>query len=257
MRKIFAIAQNTFRESVRSKVLYSFFFFALFMVIVSTVFSTTTVGDHIRLLKDFGLAVLSLSTTAFVVVAGSALLAKELQRRTVFNILAKPVQRYEFILGKFLGLFATALTLVLLMGGGFSTLIGLCENRLDTALFAGYLGITLELLVTCACVIFFSSVVVTPMLSGLFTFGVFLAGRSVQYLATFGNDTDMPGVLRTASRILYWLLPHFELLNVSNDVVYSVAIPLNFYLWGALYALAYTGALLTISTVIFARRNFR
>jgi ABC-type transport system involved in multi-copper enzyme maturation permease subunit len=168
-RVISSIALNTYRESVRSKVLYSFFFFAVVMVIIASAFSTSTIGENILILKDFGLFIVSIASIGFVVVSGSSLLAKELQKRTVFNMLAKPVYRSEFLLGKYLGMVATGTALIILMSGGLFVMLWLLEGEADILIIQASFFLLLELAIICAAAIFFSSIVVTPMLTGMFT----------------------------------------------------------------------------------------
>lgn len=255
MRKVGTIALNTFRESVRSKVLYSIMFFALLLVCASALFGSVTIGDQVIVIKDFGLMSISLFSVAFAVISGAALLHKELSRKTVYNILAKPVSRAEFVCGKFFGMFATASVLVLMMGAGLSIFALFFEGQFDSYLLQAYLYILLELLIVCAAAIFFSSVVVTPMLSGLFTFGIFLAGRSVRHLLTFSSG-EGGSLLGDLMYWLYWILPRLDLLNVGNDLVYKASISQDHFVWSLVYSIGYTGALLVLATAIFRRREF-
>ena len=255
MGKIFSIALNTFRESVRSKILYSIMFFALVLVAVSAFFGTVTIGDQVMVIKDFGLMSISLFSVAFAVISGSTLLYKELSKKTVYNILAKPVSRAQFVLGKYLGMYVTVAVLASLMGLGLSLFVSMFEGRADMLLFEAYFYILLELLIVCAAAMFFSSIVVTPMLSGLFTFGVFLAGRSAAQMLYFVSpQSDSLGA--TAIRFLCSILPRLDILNVGNDLVYGASISKDHLLWAVLYALAYSGVLLILASVIFKRREF-
>lgn len=142
------------------------------------------------------------------------------------------------------------------MGLGLSLYLGLFAGHLDLSLFQAYLYIIFELMIICACAIFFSSIVVTPMLSGIFTFGAFLAGRSVAYLLQFSEDNEMPLLLRSISRMLYWLFPHLDKLYIGNDVVYGFSANLTDVLSSMFYAGGYAGALLVLSNLIFTRKEF-
>jgi ABC-type transport system involved in multi-copper enzyme maturation permease subunit len=256
LSKVNAIALTTFRESIRSKILYSFFGFAIFLVLVSSLFSATTIGDQVKLLKDFGLFVTSLFSIAFVVVSGSTLLAKELSKKTVFNILAKPVYRWEFLAGKFLGMAVTAGSMIALMGASLMAYIAIFEGHVDWNLAQAFLFMGLELLIVCAIAIFFSSIVVTPMLVGMFTFGAFLAGRSVTYLAQFARDTEMPEMLRIISQALYWVFPHLDKLYIGNDVVYGFSANFELFVSSICYAVGYAAVMLVLASVIFNKREF-
>ena len=256
MEQILAIAQATFRESIRSKVLYSLLFCAFALVAAATIFGAVTIGDQVKVIKDFGLFAVSLFSVAYAVIGGATLLQKELAKKTIYNILSKSVQRYQFILGKYLGMLATASLLLLLMGGALLIFVGLLEGRLEGLLVQAYFCMFLELAIVCAAAIFFSSIVVTPLLSGLFTFGVFLVGRSTEELLYFVKAGTIKGALAQLLDVLYVLLPNLQQLNISNQIVYGVGASPELLGWGAVYALAYSGILLWLANLFFSRRDF-
>ena len=254
--RVAAIALTTFRESIRSKVLYAFFFFAAVLIAVSSLFGSVTIGDQVKVIKDFGLFSISLFATAYAVIAGAALLNKELSRKTVYNILAKPVRRPEFLCGKYFGLLAMAWLMALLMGAGLSLFCALFEGGADLALLSAYFFIALQLMIVCALAIFFSAAAETPMLSGAFTFAVFLAGRSSAYLLYFVQSGDISGGGAAALKAVYYLLPHFDLLDFSNQAVYGIFPGWQAGGWAAAYAVGYAGALLVLAALLFKRREF-
>ncbi|MCB0338381.1 MAG: ABC transporter permease subunit [Bdellovibrionales bacterium] len=253
--KVYVIALNTFRELIRSKVLYSVVFFAVLVVSVSALFGSVTIGDQVKVIKDFGLFSISFFGVCFGVISGSNLLSKELNRKTIYNILAKPVHRWEFLLGKELGLIATMTVLVSLMGLGLVGFVYVFTGAPDLLLLQACYCILLELIIVTSVVIFFSSIVVTPLLSGLFSFAVFLAGRSVQYIdqmKTFVGE----GSIRSLLEGVYWLLPHLDRLNISSFVVYGHAARSDFLLSALVYALGYSGILLVLASYFFKYRDF-
>lgn len=256
MSQVGAIALNTYRELIRSKVLYATVFFALVLVVISALLGSVTIGEQVKVIKDFGLFAVSIFSVAFAVIAGSALLSKELSRKTIYNILAKPVQRWQFLVGKFLGMFGTVAVLAILMGLGLSIFVYFFEDKLDIRLFEAYLYILLELAIVCAAAIFFSCLVVTPMLSGLFTFCLFLAGRSADYILAFAAAEGMSGFSAGLLKATYVVLPQLSLVNVGNDIVYGLSTSGWHLMWAFLYTLAYIGALLVIGAMIFGRREF-
>lgn len=256
MSHVASIALNTFRESVRSKILFSIFFFAIVLVLVSALFGTVTIGDQVKVIKDFGLLSVSLFSVSYAVISGSSLLYKELAQKTIYNILAKPVHRWQFLLGKYLGMLMTVGVMVALMGLALSGFVMLFEGRLDVLLFQAYLFILFELAIVCAATIFFSSIVVTPILIGLFTFGVFLTGRSAEYLLYFVKEGSITGVLASVLEALYVIMPHLDILNPSNEIVYGDIVSLEHTLYAAAYSAGYAGALLMLANWIFLRREF-
>lgn len=258
MKKIYIIALNTFRESIRSKILYSVFLFAILLLLASTFFGTVTIGDQIKVIKDFGLFGISLFSVAYVVIAGATLLQKELAKKTIYNILGKSVQRSEFIVGKYLGLLSTAILLTLVMSLGLLAYLYLFENKLDFLILYAAAYLIFELIIVCAASIFFSAIVVTPVLAGLFTFGIFLAGRSSQYLSYFIEQEGLQSYAEKFLKVVHYSLPNLDKLNVINDVVYmnlSMVSPEKI-IWSSIYAVSYAAILLTIATIIFNRREF-
>ncbi len=256
LRQVFAIAITTFRELVRSKVLYVALFFSAALVLVAALFGTVTIGDQAKVIKDFGLFSISICLVGFSVISGSALLAKELSKKTIYNLLAKPVSRGVFLWGKYLGMLSTALMMLVCMGGALSIFLFMFEPEFDALMFVGYFFVALELVLVCALAMMFSSVVVTPLLSGLFTFGVFLAGRSTSYLVFFIEEGQVSGSLARFLRALYWAVPNFDLLNMANDLVYGRVASISTVAWCSCYVFGYAIVLLLAAQLLFARREF-
>jgi len=165
------------------------------------------------------------------------------------------VARWQFIVGKFLGLFATSSLIVAFMSGLVLVSLRLLEGRLDWGLAVAAFMTDCELMLVIAVALFFSSVVVTPTLAGMFTAAVFVAGRSSDYLRLFFTD-EYPASVRTTFRALYWLLPHLDRFNIADLVVYGQYLELQYTLALVAYALGYTGILLLLSIALFQRREF-
>ena len=256
MRNILCIAKATYRESVRSRVLYSMFIVALALVVIAALFGTVAVGDQLLIVKDFGLMSISFFSVAFAVISGSSLLHKELSRKTIYNILGKPVHRFEFLLGKYFGILLTIALMISIMGVGLLAFAFCFQGQLDFGLVVACYFCLLELLIICATAILFSSVVVTPSLAGIFTFAIFLAGRSSDSLKILSATSDPSSLSALIIKTLYWLLPRLDALNVANDTVFGASISQGQFIWGTLYALSYAGVLLALATLLFMRREF-
>lgn len=258
MSKIWAISLNTFRESVRSQVLLVVLFFALILVGITSLFGSVTIGDQIKVIKDFGLFSVSLFSVALVVISGSALLSKELSKKTIYNILAKSVSRSDFIIGKYFGMLITATSIVLLMGISLQIYLYFLEGYFDLNMVWAYAYNIIELGIICAAAILFSSIVITPILSGLFTFALFLAGRSVEYLVFFVEKGEVSGLASKILSTLNYILPNLDKLNIANDVVYNnkLAFGVERFIWSSMYGISYAGVLLLFSIVFFSRRDF-
>jgi ABC-type transport system involved in multi-copper enzyme maturation permease subunit len=255
MTKVLAIARNTAREAVRNKILYSILAFAVLVVAVAALFGSASIGNQMKFVKDFSFMAVSLFGVVIAIALGVNMLGKEFGRRTILNVLSKPVARWQFIVGKFLGLVATLALVVALMCAALIAIVGAIEGRVDVGLVAVAATVVIELTVVVAAALLFSAIVVTPTLAGLFTAGVFVAGRSAGYLAFFTGDERAP-VLRIAARGLYWMLPHLDRLNIADRVAYGDPVSAAYLGGAAAYALAYAGVLLVLTVVLFERREF-
>ena len=254
--RIFTISLATLRELIRNKVLYSVFLFAFLVVAASALFGSVTIGDQVKVIKDFGLFAISIFSVGFSIAAGSALLHKELNKKTIYTILSRPVPRWEFLTGKFLGMFTTGVLLICLMGIGFSGFVSLFEGKFSFQLFQGYYHIVLELFIMCAAVIFFSSIVVTPILIGLFSFGLFLAGRSIELLLTLANQQGAESIVAMIAETLYWILPQLSTISISDALVHGDSISLSSSMWSTFYSFSYGILLLLIAQLLFQKREF-
>jgi ABC-type transport system involved in multi-copper enzyme maturation permease subunit len=252
---LLVIAHNTAREAIRNKILYSILFFAFLMVGVSAVFGAASIGDEMKFIKDFSLFSISLFGVITTVVLGVTLLHKELGKKTIYNILSKPVARWQFLVGKYLGLFATLTLLVAVMTAALLVFLRLLEGHADWSLLWASATILMELGLLLAVALFFSSIVVTPMLAGLFTIATFIAGRSASYLHYFTNG-DQPPVLRAAMTALYAALPHLDRFWIADDIVYHQVFSPWYFLHLGLYAFAYSALALLASVVAFHYREF-
>ena len=254
--KIAAIALNTFREAIRNKIVYSVVLFAVILVAVSALFGSVTIGDTVHVIKDFGLFSLSFFGAIITIIVGVSLLNKELKQKTVYNILSKPVARWQFVVGKHLGLSATIAFLISLMGCGLVVFVGFYEQSIDWRLFQGVFFTVLESVVIAAVAIFFSSLVVTTTLTGLFTLGTYLAGRSISYLQYFleKEENYNPG-LAAVVRVLDKILPDLSLFNINDSLVYGHTVGIDHLLRATLYAGGYSAVALTLAAMIFARRE--
>lgn len=255
MRKILAIALNTGREAVRNRILYSILFFAVLMVGIGAMFGAASIGDQMKYMKDFSLMSVSLFGVIIAIVLGVNLLHQELGKKTIFNILSKPVARWQFIVGKFLGLVATLTVIVGVMSAGVVGAFAWATGHVDGGLIVSSFATLLEIIVVIAVALFFSSVVVTPSLAGMFTAATFVAGRSATYLLYFVND-EHPPMLRALARGLYWALPRLDRFTIADRVVYGLVPDPDYLVTLTAYTGAYAAILLLLSVGLFSRREF-
>ena len=255
MTKITAIALNTFREAVRDKILYALLAFALVMICASLLVAELTIGEYQKVIKDLGLASISIFGMIIAIFVGIGLVYKEIERKTIYTIASKPVPRWQFLLGKYFGLVITLAAEVLIMGLGFAAVLWLvgATDRLDLvpAIWLTFV----ELLVVTAIAILFSCFS-TPTLSALFTLGLTVIGRLSQALLELAVAGNTPELERFA-RILYRLVPDLQTFNIRADAAYGRALDWELVGYATGYGLAWTAVLLTVATVIFQYRDFK
>jgi ABC-type transport system involved in multi-copper enzyme maturation permease subunit len=268
MQPTLAIAVNVFRESVRDKVLYNLVFFAILLIGASYLLGQLTAGQDVKIIKDLGLAATSTFGLFIAVFIGIGLVSKEVERRSVYSLLAKPIHRWHLVLGKYAGLtltlgvnvaiMAVALYAVLAyMAWGVSPEIQRAWDApaLDPALVEAIGLIFVELMLITAIALFFSTFS-TPILSAAFTFGLYIAGHFSADLRNFDQVVDSPAAVRLA-RGLYWVLPDLAQFDIKSQVVHGERIAPGYLLVAAGYAAAYIGMLLTIAMYVFSRRDFK
>jgi len=252
--KIRAIAGITFKEAKRDRILYLLFFFAAVGIVASRVLAILTVGDRIKIIKDVGLASISLFGVLMAILIGTGLVYKEIDKKTIYTLLAKPLYRAEFILGKFLGLVVTLFVMTAAM-----TLIFLAIAYAHTLKFEGRLLVAvayifLELVLITAVAILFSSFS-TPILSSLFALAFYLIGHLSWGLELIIKKMQ-PGAGKVLVRGLYMILPDLENFNFKTEVVHGLTIPPGIYLSSFLYGVCYTAFILGLAVLIFRRRDF-
>ncbi len=253
--KVFAIALNTGREAIRNKILYSIMLFACLVTGIAGSFGSVSIGDRMKFVKDFSLFSISMFGVVTTVVLGVSLLSKELEKRTIYNLLSKPVARWQFLVGKFIGMWTVLILMMGLMTAALFLLLFALEGRFDWQVLAAIAAMILELGVLLAVALFFSTIVVTPVLGGLFTVAAFIAGRSSPWLLYFTRN-DQPPFVRALINVIYAILPHLDRFWVADRVVSGHPLPAGYYVDLVIYGVAYSGVLMVLSMVIFRRREF-
>ncbi len=255
MQKIIAIAINTFRESVRDKIFYSLLAFAVLMLAFSLVLGNLTIGDEIKIIKDFGLGAISLFGVLIAIFVGISLVYKEMEKRTIYVILANPISRTQFILGKYAGLSLTLMVEVVVMSGGLFALCYMKDQVIYWELFKAIIPIWFELQLILAAAIFFSTLV-SPFISGMLTMVVFMIGHLTSDFRQLVVNMDNPAIKKMAD-VLYYTFPNLESLNYKARVVHGLAIPWQEFFLSLAYATAYTVMLLFMAIFVFNRKDVK
>lgn len=255
MSKIQAIAMNTFKEAVRDRILYAILVFAIAMIASTVILATIGAGSGEKVVRDLGLGFISIFGVLIAVFIGIGLVHKEIDRRTIYTIISKPIHRFQFILGKYLGLCLTLFVNVAIMTGALIGIIFAAEGLWDFRLAAVSAMILLELMVITGVAVLFSAFS-TPALSAIFTLSLFAIGRLLNDLRLFGEQYAGP-LAREVIRAIYYLLPNLGRFNISAEVVHGLPLADVFSGMTILYGLLYVVTLLSLTVLIFQRRDFR
>jgi ABC-type transport system involved in multi-copper enzyme maturation permease subunit len=269
MNRIGLVAWHVFKESVRDRVLYAIGAFALVLVAASVLVGQITAGQDVKIIKDLGLATIELAGLLMTVFIGVGLVAREIDRRSIYSLLAKPLPRWEFILGKYLGLVLTiavniaAMTAALFVMLGYmrltlpaNVLASLDAPPVDPRLLIAVLMITAELALLTAIAIFFSTFSSSALWSTIFTLGLYVAGIESADLRNFSNIVNAPAMAHVVSAI-GWIVPAFSAFDVKDQVVHGIPVPAGLVLHMLAYAAVYIGVLLIAAVTLFSRREFK
>lgn len=268
MRTIGTIAGAVFKESVRDRVPYAMVVFAVLLMAASYLIGQLTAGQDMKTIKDLGLAALSIFGLFIAVFIGIGLVSKEVEKKSVFGLLSKPVSRTQFILGKYAGLVMTlavnlgVMTLAyygvlfyMWMTATVAARAGWSTPALDPRLLIAAGLIFAELMLVTALALFFSTFS-SPLLATLLTLGLWVAGHFNADLRNFENVVNSAAAAGLA-RALYYLLPNLAPFDVKAEAVYGAPIGARHVVYTLAYAVIYISALLTAAAAIFRRRDFK
>jgi Cu-processing system permease protein len=253
--RIWSIAANGFREVIRDRILYFIGFFALLMVIALRLLPEISLGTHQKIFLDLGLSAISVLGVIIAIFVGTGLIDKEIEKRTVLVLIPKPISRAEFIIGKHLGLSAVLCVTIAILMVVYVLLLTWSQvdfQLLPLLISAVYLLLEIALLIAVAIMfgVFTSSILAT-----LLSFGIYLMGHISKDLLELGAISKNENIA-AITRTLYLVLPDLERLNLRNDAVYSILPSINELLGNAFYGLLYICLLLSISILVFSRRQF-
>ncbi|MBI5746046.1 MAG: ABC transporter permease [Nitrospirae bacterium] len=253
--KIVVIALNTFRETVREKVLYNLLFFALLMIGSSVLLSTLTIGEQSKIIMDIGLASINIFGILIAIFVGIGLVSKEIEKKTIYTIISKPIYRYQFLLGKYLGLLITLFVNTSIMVIGFFAVLLIMSYNITPDMIKAILLIYVEMMVVTAVALMFSTFT-TSALSAIFTISIYVIGHLLGDLKAFAAKLGNP-VMVFMMDALYYILPNLENFNIKGEVVHNIALDPSFIVMSVLYGLLYITMILLSSVIIFQRRDFK
>jgi len=268
VRAVSRIALSVFRESVRDRVPYNLVLFSILLISSSLLIGQLTAGQDVKIIKDLGLAATSAFGLFIAIFIGIGLVSKEVERRSIYALLAKPISRPQFIAGKYAGLVLTlavnvaVMTLALYAVLAYMTWGTPPQIRsawdapgIDPALLKAVFLIFVQLMLVTALALFFSTFS-SPILSASLTFGLYVVGQFNAELRNFDGVVDSPAAAWLA-RLAYRVVPDLSAFDVKMQVVHGIPVTAGYLVLTAGYGLLYISAILLVATFIFSRRDFK
>jgi ABC-type transport system involved in multi-copper enzyme maturation permease subunit len=254
MTRTLILAENTFREAIRDRLLYVVLVFGGLILCGSVLIAPLTLGENAKIIVDLGLSAVNVFAVLIVILVGTGLVYKEIERRTIHTVLAQPVWRHEFVLGKFLGLYSVLAVCLTLLSLFYLLMILVFADGVNTNVLLALLLTFSEAGIVTAIALLFSSVA-SPLLSAVFTFAIYLLGHLAADLPALTMQTESAAVhgMVKAATFLLPALHHFE---IRNNVLSGVPVPPERIYFCLAYAGLYVVSLLLITIVVFSRRDF-
>jgi ABC-type transport system involved in multi-copper enzyme maturation permease subunit len=271
MTRIRIVAWHVFKESVRDRVLYGIGAFAVLLVAAALLIGQITAGQDLKIIKDFGLATIEIAGAMMAVFIGIGLVSREIERRSIFALLAKPLPRWEFIVGKYLGLVLTIAVNVAAMTVAFFIVLGWMswtspENvrlswnapALDPALLVVLGLIFVELALLTAVAMFFSTFSSSALWSLVFTAGILVVGLTSGDLRNFDSIVVVDPLVARFVAAIGWTVPDFSATSdLKLLVVQGLPIAPGYVAETLLYVAIYIATLVGAAVAVFSRREFK
>jgi ABC-type transport system involved in multi-copper enzyme maturation permease subunit len=268
VRAVSRVAVNVFRESVRDRVPYNLVLFAVLLISSSYLLGQLTAGQDIKIIKDLGLSATSVFGLFIAIFIGIGLVSKEVERRSIYALLSKPISRPQFIAGKYTGLVLTLAVNVAVMTAALYAVLAYMTwtespqfkaawdaPGVDPALLKALFLIFVQLMIVTAVALFFSTFS-SPLLAAAQTLGGFFVGQLNADLRNFDQVVDSP-VAAWLARAVYHLVPDLSAFDIKMQVVHGMPVSGAYVAMTAAYGALYIAALLAGATFIFARRDFK
>jgi ABC-type transport system involved in multi-copper enzyme maturation permease subunit len=252
-----AIAKSTFLEMTRDKIIYASLLFACLLCSLGLLLGSVSIGQDARITLDFGVAAMTLIAGVLATFSGSLAISREFERRTIYWILVRPVRPWQFILGKYLGIAATLLMIISLMGlfmvlALAATTGGAIFKDLPL-LFGGFALIYLEIAFIAALAIVFSTFA-EPIMAVIFTLSFWLIGHEVSSLNELAKMSTN-GLLSNLASVLYFLLPDLETLTRTRTLIMSGGNDQELCTYLVAYTITYVIILLTAAAIVIEHKE--
>ncbi len=251
--RILTVAQNTFREAVRDKVLYVLLFFAAVVIFGSKALAWISIGQDIKIVKDITLAAISLFGVLIAIFTGTSLIYKELDKRTLYTILSQPMHRHEFILGKYIGLMALLGVVTVIMAGVSAAYVILLGGKLEGMYFLAVLLIYCKLMLVTSIALLLSSLS-SPILGAIIVFMAYVFGHATGVFLNLPPQFD--GTLaKHLLEVAYYIVPNLGNFDLRSEAANGIPVSLGYVAWAITYAAAYTGVFLILAALVFEEKD--
>jgi len=254
MRKIWAIAFNTFRENIRDRILYNLLVFALIMIVLSVALVQLSTGEWERITINVGLGSISIFGSLIAIFLGITLVSKEIERRTIFTLLSKPISRTGFLLGKYLGLLFTILVNTAIMIIVYLVVLYVLKGSFNWSQAQALILLFIKFAIVVAIALFFSSFS-TPTLSAIFTLAIFVIGHLTNDIKTFGEHSKYLAY-KYLAKVIYYIIPNLSNYSWLDKATYGIVMPGKEFLLTILIGIITVGFILALSSLILERRDF-
>jgi ABC-type transport system involved in multi-copper enzyme maturation permease subunit len=255
MSRIWVIATSTFREAVRDRILNSILFFAVLLLGVSLGLREVSIGDTDKIVRGVALGGVSLLASLIALFLGVSLVYKEIEKRTIYTLAAKPIARWQLLLGKYLGIWITLAAEVVLLGLLYVMIVSPQQGLPGLPVLVAWLLLMVELSLLSVWAMLFSTFA-SPVTATAYSLSLFVIGHFADDLHLFGERAD-PGAFRTLVMALYRVVPNLETFNVRAEAVHDVAVPWSEVAWSTAYGAGYTVAVLCVAMLVFTKRDFK
>jgi ABC-type transport system involved in multi-copper enzyme maturation permease subunit len=255
VRRIWAIATNTFREAVRDKVLHSILFVAALMLLLSLATREISIGDTQKVVRGVALGSIGVVGAVIAIFLGVGLVWKEIDRKTIYTLASKPIARWQLLLGKYLGLWLTLAAELGALTVLYTLVVGSQQGMPGVQVYVALGLLMLELTLVCAWATLFSTFA-APTTASAYTICVWLIGHVADDLRIFGEKAESEA-FRTLALGLYRVVPNLSTFNLRAEAVHGIAVPAAEVAGAVAYGLGYTCAVLGVAMWVFERRDFK
>lgn len=254
MNKILTIAENTFKEATRDKILISITIVGFLLIASSKIFIPISIGQETKIINDFGISLVEIFGVFIVVFIGTRIFHQEAERKTIYSIMSKPVSDLEFVAGKFLGLYYLIVVVQILLFAIFLLFSKFYLHSADIYLLNILYFFLFEFLLLDALAIFFSCFT-SPLTSGILTLLIFFIAHLTGYLIALTQILNIPTLSRLLN-FLYYVLPNFSVFNIKATIIYHLPLAINSYLLAFSYSLLYSMILIIFSSFLYSKKEF-